>query len=160
MPDRTPLITPTCCKHLRGSPCTLIAVPAEHLLNVGIGLPDLAAFFGTPSGVDVFMKRARYFDLRPGMAAWLPYGWLCWPFTRDRSEEAAQASESAANEISAPSVFLHLPLFNCDLAKGMPDAVRQAVMSWNREHLAKQGLNKAFAARKEAFEAFVALVSA
>jgi len=158
---RCPNLKQTLSQLVGGSPCTFIMLPAEQLLSKGISLPDLGSYLETPSGAEALAKHSKIFDIGRDQVAWLPYGWVALPLTwkagdaLEKSEKAAEKEEEVEPFELGNSHVLHLPVLSSKVLKLVPEPVRQAINQWNKVYLNKNGSQKGFVARKQAFDAFM-----
>ena len=177
-PHAMPLCGVGCLmKWVSGNPVTIFALPANEVLSQGISPRDLPAHLETHGGSEVFSTHKKMVELKPESIVWVPYGWLAWPLNWRCSDQGSEQDEQqpAADQASpekvvaelqakakaekAPNAFLlHWPMFSSELAKAASQGSAAAVVSWNKAHLAKQSMSRAFGARADTFSEFEKLM--
>jgi hypothetical protein len=151
---------------------TLLIVPVEGVVKQGIALKDLPSFLETPSGSTYAADSAIVLKLPPGAVAFVPFGFLDVPLVaevdekekdqendqeKEKDHEKAKDKQKIATENAIATLWVWSPLVKTWAADVDPQAWA-AIVSWNRDYMAKHATTKIWNDREKVFSKFVGSV--
>ena len=127
----------------QGLPCIVGALSAGvvifigsmgAMLQDGISFRDAHGYFDTPSGHTYAMKSCSVVVLQEGDVLWIPAGYLVSAIITGSGKEAVDPPELG--------FCWSVPLYNTDLVRDIPPAVRSAIAAYNLEHFQRSDPKK------------------
>ena len=127
----------------------LVAFPAEGMCTKGITPENLANFLETPSGPNFISQDAVFVPMAGSRVVWLPYGWLGSPIVvpKGGSNDTAE-SETKEDDAAVGIIAVFNPLLTQAVSQ-LSAPTWQAIMTWNKQHLERNGARSTWSARAE-----------
>lgn len=146
-----------------------ILAPCGPILEQGISLKDIQAYFESPSGAEYFAKKCDVVELSPGGILYAPFGHVVIHFAMARitdteleegqDKDSKHVKESRAATMKAESkldpgyLWVWNPLAVASAA-ALHEPVWRAIRSWNTMYLQKNTEVRVWAERLAVVEAF------
>lgn len=141
----------------------LLTIPADKVLQKGIALSDIAAFMDTQSGSELFHSFGSLSLMKPGTAAWVPFGVLALPLAIETAPVTGTTSKDKKElkkSSSDTAIFVFASSFDHELAADCDAGVQNAIATMHHEHLMKVSSKFAWSARAAISPDFLAKVIA
>jgi hypothetical protein len=133
-------------------------VPAHAIHKEGVSLADCKRFLETPVASNV-TEISCMIRVDQGVCVYVPFGWIAIPTYIDQNKLVSRRSSSKKADLAELfQTIVSLPLFEVELAKGIPRTTWEAVAAYNTAYLVKKAGDRMWAPRVDLFKTFVSKV--
>ena len=136
----------------RDDSLVIVCSPMSPLLERGITIQTMEAYWNSSEGQKLFTDRSCVFRLKAGETCFLPSGW--WPCMTAASLDLSAKAGPSASQTCFPSAVCIALLQKTLWADASKEAMA-AFKSWNDKHMTSKSSSEMWAQRKTTFDAHV-----